>query len=231
VLWNDITSPPLTDEAALFADYYAAVPDGVVNDRWGLDPSTPPADFRTAEYDVSDEISPDKWEAVRGIGRTFGFNVNETVEQYGTPEKYIHLLADVVSKNGNLLLNVGPMADGTIPAAQVAILEQLGAWLERNGAAIFATRPWTRRFGGTTADGLPVRFTQSADGRTVYAIVLGTPAGTTLVLRDFADGVTSVRRLDGDTTLDFARDGDDLRIELGKALPAGAAHAFALTLG
>jgi alpha-L-fucosidase len=229
VLWNDITSPPLIDEAALFADYYAAVPDGVVNDRWGFDPNTP-VDFRTAEYDVSEEISSDKWEAVRGIGRTFGYNVNETVEQYGTPEKYIHLLADVVSKNGNLLLNVGPMADGTIPAPQVAILEQLGAWLDRNGAAIFGTRPWTR-FGGTTADDVAVRFTQSADGRTVYAIVLGTPAGTSLALRDFAENVTSVRRLDGDTTLDFARDGADLRIELGKALPGAAAHAFALTLG
>ena len=229
VLWNDITSPALTDEPALFADYYAAIPDGVVNDRWGLD-GTNPSDFRTFEYDVPEEISAEKWEAVRGIGRTFGFNVNQTVDQYGTPEKYIRLLADVVSKNGNLLLNVGPTADGTIPAPQVTVLEELGAWLETNGEAIFATRPWTR-FAGTTGDGLPVRFTRSADGGTVYAIVLGTPGGASVVLRDFAEAVTSARLLGGDGTLAVTRDGGDLRIELPGALPAAAAYAFALTPG
>lgn len=229
VLWNDITSPALTDEPALFADYYAAIPDGVVNDRWGLD-GTNPSDFRTFEYDVPEDISADKWEAVRGIGRTFGYNVNETDEQYGTPEKYIRLLIDVVSKNGNLLLNVGPTADGTIPAPQVAILEALGAWLDTSGEAIFATRPWTR-FGGTTSEDVPVRFTRSADGGTVYALVLGTPGGTSLVLRDFAETPTSVRLLGGAGTLSFARDGSDLRIELPAPLPASAAHAFALTVG
>lgn len=229
VLWNDITSPALTDEPALFADYYAAVPDGVVNDRWGLD-GTNPSDFRTFEYDVPEDVSADKWEAVRGIGRTFGYNVNETVEQYGTPEKYVRLLIDVVSKNGNLLLNVGPDARGTIPAPQVAILEALGAWLDVNGAAIFATRPWTR-FAGTTDEDVPVRFTRSADGRTVYALVLGAPRGTTLVLRDFPEAVRSVGRLGGEDALSFARDGGDVRIELPAALPAAAAHAFAITLG
>ena len=229
VLWNDITSPALTDEPALFADYYAAVPDGVVNDRWGLD-GTNPSDFRTYEYDVPEDISADKWEAVRGIGRTFGFNVNQTVEQYGTPEKYIHLLVDVVSKNGNLLLNVGPMADGTIPAPQVTILEELGAWLEINGEAIFGTRPWTR-FASTTDDDLPVRFTRNTDGRTVYAIVLGTPGGASVVVREFAESVRAVRRLGDDGSLSFSRDGADLRIELPGALPASAAQAFAITLG
>lgn len=229
VLWNDITSPPLTDEPALFADYYAAVPDGVVNDRWGLD-GTNPSDFRTFEYDVPTDISADKWEAVRGIGRTFGYNVNETVEQYGTPEKYIRLLIDVVSKNGNLLLNVGPDAHGTIPAPQVAVLEALGAWLDVNGEAIFGTHPWTR-FSGTTADDVPVRFTRSADGRTVYALLLGTPGGTSVVLRDFPESVRSVRRLGGEGTPSSSRDGADLRIELPRALPASAAYAFAITLG
>ena len=235
VLWNDITSPKLVDESALFSLYFAAVPDGVVNDRWGFDPTTPLPDFRTAEYDVRDGIYDEKWEAVRGIGSTFGFNVNQTVEQYGTSEKYIHLLIDVVSKNGNLLLNVGPMADGTIPAPQVTVLEELGAWLETNGEAIFATRPWTQfggltRFGGPNGDDLPVRFTRSADGRTVYAIVLGTPTGTSVVLRLFAGTAASVRLLGGASDLDFTDDDGDLRIDLSEELPASAAHAFAIRL-
>lgn len=230
VLWNDITSPRLTDEAALFADYYAAVPDGVVNDRWGLDAATPPGDFRTVEYDVRSEIAADKWEAVRGIGRAFGYNANQTDEQYGAPDKYLQLLIDVVSKNGNLLLNVGPRADGSIPAPQVAVLKALGAWLEQNGDAIFATRPWTR-FAGTTGDGSALRFTQSAGGGVVYAITLGTPAGTELVLRDFPETPATIRRLGSGDALAFRREGADLVIELPAPLPAAGAHAFAITLG
>jgi len=233
VLWNDITSPALTDEAALFADYYAAVPDGVVNDRWGFDGSNP-SDFTTAEYDVRDEISAEKWEAVRGIGRTFGFNVNQPVEDYGTPEKYLHLLIDVVSKNGNLLLNVGPMADGTIPAPQVEILEALGAWLERHGEAIFATRPWTHHR-GETAEGVDVRFTRSQDGSVVYALLLGTPQGGAITLRGFGATPSAVRLADTSRAdappLAFRRDGDDLRIEVPADLDAELAHALAITLG
>jgi len=232
VLWNDITSPLLTDEAALFADYYAAVPDGVVNDRWGLDGAIP-GDFRTVEYDVRDEISPDKWEAVRGIGRAFGFNGNQTDAQYGTPEKYLHLLIDVVSKNGNLLLNVGPRADGSIPQPQVDVLEEIGAWLTRSGEAIFATQPWTR-FGGTTDQGVAVRFTQRRDGGVVYGILLGTPAGGAITLRDFPETPATIALLDtahGDAQpLAWRRDGDGIRIELPAALEARPAHALAITL-
>jgi len=127
------------------------------------------------------------------------------------------------------------MADGTIPAPQVTVLEELGAWLETNGEAIFATRPWTQfggltRFGGPNGDDLPVRFTRSADGRTVYAIVLGTPTGTSVVLRLFAGTAASVRLLGGASDLDFTDDDGDLRIDLSEELPASAAHAFAIRL-
>jgi alpha-L-fucosidase len=228
ILWNDITSPEATDEQALFTDYYAAIPDGVVNDRWSLDPTAIPHDFRTVEYDVRDEISPDKWETVRGIGKTFGFNRNEPAEDYGTPEKYLHLLIDVVSKNGNLLLNVGPTADGTIPEPQVVVLRALGAWLDRNGEAIFGTRPWLR-FGGTTAEGDPVRFTQKGDGRTVYAMVLGTPASRTITLGEFAATPARIRLVGSGESLAWERFGGEVRIQLG-ALPDEAAHAIAIEL-
>ena len=56
---------------------------------------------------------------------------------------------DIVSKNGNLLLDVGPEANGTIPAIQLDRLEKLGAWLKQNGEAIYGTHPWTRANGTT----------------------------------------------------------------------------------
>ncbi len=88
---------------------------------------------------------PYKWEACRGVGFSFGYNQNETNADHLNTDELIRLFVDIVSKNGNLLLNVGPMPDGTIPALQMQRLDALGAWIEINGAAIFGTRPWIRR--------------------------------------------------------------------------------------
>jgi alpha-L-fucosidase len=74
------------------------------------------------------------------------------------PGELIALLADIVSKNGNLLLNVGPKADGTISDIQLDRLHKLGAWLDVNGEAIFESRPWVRA-SATTPDGADMRFT------------------------------------------------------------------------
>jgi len=236
ILWNDITSPAEADLTTLFEDYYAAVPEGLVNDRWwpiNPDPDDPDSqlepDFRTVEYDVPDENPGYKWETVRGIGRTFGYNSNERPEDYGTPEKYVHMLIDVVSKNGNLLLNVGPMADGTIPEQQVTILRALGAWGARYGEAIFATRPWTRH-AGTTEQGIPVRFTQRRDGAVAYATLLGTPSGPTVTLQDFPEVPASVRLVGSDKPLAWEAVEGDLRIAVPAALPVQPAHAFAIEL-
>ncbi len=129
-------------------------------------------DFRTPEYATYPRMTAQKWETTRGMGMSFGYNRNEQPADLLSAKALIHLLADVVSKNGNLLLNVGPMADGTLPPVQEARLAELGAWLKDNGEAIFGTRPW-KRPAGQTSDGLPVRFTQR--DKTVYAIVLGKP--------------------------------------------------------
>ncbi len=229
VLWNDISAPAIADLDQLFADYRDVVPDGVVNDRWGLGRSIDTPHYRSVEYDVADEITTDKWEAVRGIGKTFGYNRNQPVEDYGTPEQYIHLLIDVVSKNGNLLLNVGPLADGTIPAPQVDVLRGLGDWLDRYGEAIFGTRPWTR-FGGVTAEGISVRFTSSGEGDTVYAVLLGTPMGPTISLLDFPEIPSSIRAIGTEGVLAWDHTGGILTIELPTGLPNLPAHAFAITL-
>jgi alpha-L-fucosidase len=248
VVWNDISWP--TGEAALFdlfADYYAAVPEGVVNDRWvaagpmsealrapearkalderikariardpkafeGIIPAVVPhSDFRTPEYARFPDTQDKKWEATRGMSHSFGFNRNDTDADYAPFETLLADFIDGVSKNGNLLLNVGPMADGTIPEPQARRLRAFGAWLRANGAAIYGSRPWTRAE-GVTDEGLPVRFTRSAG--TLNVIVLGAPRGERLRIRGLraagparllADGGAVTPRQDGaDLELSFA---------------------------
>ena len=150
VLWNDIGYPIAGNSPQLFADYYNAHPEGVVNNRFdfmGVAGGTAHADFTTPEYAQMDDITTDKWEACRGIGHSFGLNRNAADDDLLTVDALVHLLADIVSKNGNLLLNVGPAADGRIPHAQAERLLGLGWWLRVNGEAIFDTTPWTRAVG------------------------------------------------------------------------------------
>ena len=132
----------------------------------------PHYDYVTPEYAVMDEIQEEKWETCRGLGRSFGINKYEPEENYLSTEEVIHMLIDIVSKNGNLLLNIGPNADGSISEIQLDRLNGLGRWLSVNGESIFGTRPWERAEGKTT-DGLGIRFTRKEN--IIYAILLGTP--------------------------------------------------------
>jgi alpha-L-fucosidase len=190
VMWNDIAYPAAANLPALFAHYYNTVPEGVINDRFiqrfEFDPAagsflnTGHFDFKTPEYASFDKITEPKWEATRGIGYSFGYNRNEGLESYLSLKDLIHSFVDIVSKNGNLLLNVGPMADGTIPELQRERLLGLGRWLAVNGEAIFGSRPWTHAE-GRTADDTPVRFTRRGDA--VYAIVLAPPTRGQITLQ------------------------------------------------
>jgi len=176
ILWNDIGYPTSGHPLEIMAEYYNAIPDGVVDDRFGVKHS----DFVSPEYETLSKISDKKWEECRGLGRSFGYNRAEGEKETIAKDELIYLLVDIVSKNGNLLLDVGPEADGTIPAVQMDRLKTLGAWLERNGEGIYGTRPW-KRAEGETAEGLRVRFTQK-DGA-VYAFLLGEPKGKAVRVR------------------------------------------------
>lgn len=130
----------------------------------------------------------------------------------------INLLVDIVSKNGNLLLDVGPEADGTIPAVQMDRLKALGAWLAQNGEGIYGTRPWKRAEGETT-EGLKVRFTQK-DGA-VYAFILGEPKGKGVMIRDMKlKSGAKVSLLGGSGELKLKQVGGDVEVEL-PGEPAG----------
>lgn len=155
VVWNDIDwpdagkGPEEIGVAALWRRYLDAVPDGLVNDRWGV----PAHGVLTREYVDVDHVLDHPWESTRGLGRSFGYNRAEDGDSMLSGSELIRHFVDVVAKNGNLLINVGPRADGSLPENQLRPLVELGDWLAINGESVFGSRPWIR-----AADG-PVRYT------------------------------------------------------------------------
>lgn len=140
----------------------------------------PHSDFRTPEYRRFDKIQRRKWESTTGIGSSFGYNRAESDADYMSVDQLLFNLVDAVSKNGNMLLNVGPRGeDARIPDAQLARLAGIGEWLRKSGTAIYGARPWDIAE-AVTADDIPVRFTQS-DGH-LNMIILGRPTGREIVL-------------------------------------------------
>ena len=185
-------------------------------------------DFRTPEYELLHTVSDGKWEMVRGVGRSFGANRHEATEDIISPDELIETFCDVVAKNGNLLIGVGPRPDGTIPEEQLLPLRALGEWLAVNGEAIYASRPWVVTE-ATTGEGRPVRFTRSGDA--AYALVLGIGAADPRrVTLPSVDGraVRRVRLVGQDEQLEWASEEEGIAITLPDRLPAAPVNVFDL---
>src|SRR5512140_1530104 len=121
----------------------SAVKDEVViNDRWGKDSRHKQGGYWTTEYTPGMSGSDHPWEESRGMGFSYGYNRAERLEHYRTGRELVIMLVDLVSRGGNLLLDIGPAADGTIPVVMEERLTQIGDWLRVNGEAIYGTRPW-----------------------------------------------------------------------------------------
>lgn len=112
----------------------------VINDRWD-NTEKKHGGYVTTEYGSgSESLEPGRpWEECQGIGYSFGYNRAENLDQYKTSDELVHLLIRTVAEGGNLLLNIGPAADGTIPVIMQQRLADMGKWLKVNGEAIYST--------------------------------------------------------------------------------------------
>jgi len=162
----------------------------------------------TAVFDVErgqlTDIRPAFWQTDTSISKNSWGYVAE--QDYKTTGDLVGDLVDIVSKNGALLPNIGPRADGTIPEPEQEILLGIGRWLAVNGEAIYGTRPWrvygegpTEVVGGSFADtkrppftGQDIRFT--ARGDTLYATVLAWPESGTATITSLAAGASLYQR-------------------------------------
>jgi alpha-L-fucosidase len=117
----------------------------VVNDRWAKGMPGKHGDYFSSEYKDTDAVGLEHpWEESRGVGGSYGFNRAENLDDYSTSAELIYELIGIVSNGGNLLLNVGPTADGRIPVIMQQRLIDIGDWLKINGEAIYGTRPWRK---------------------------------------------------------------------------------------
>ncbi len=186
-------------------------------------------DFRTPEYEVLDTVTERKWELARGVGHSFGANRHERPEDIITGTELVRMFCDVIAKNGNLLIGVGPRPDGTVPESQQAPLRALGAWLSVNGEAVYGSRPWLMAE-STTAEGTPVRFTRHGDR--VYALVIGTPHSRRISFSGVDGSEVSQVRLVGHTgSIEWGVEDGLLSAVLPERLPPDAVVAFDLGAG
>lgn len=169
--------------------------------------------------------------------KSWAYNTNP---KYKTSQQLINYLITVVSKNGQLLLDIPPRPDGTIPEIVQAILLDIGNWLEINGEAIYYTRPWTQFGEGPTPDGkgdfndnIPdytskdIRFTTKAD--TLYAMVMAIPTEKNLQIKALSANkyrIKSIELIGTDKKLKFIQNENGVFIELPDTLPSKFAISF-----
>lgn len=184
------------------------------------------------------------WQTDTSVGnKSWGYIKDDT---FKSPEFVIHQLVDIVSKNGNLLLNIGPRADGTIPEEVQQVLLEVGAWLNVNGESIYGTRPWrtygegpTKVAAGSfhdtdTTHYTPEDFRFTAKADSLFVIGLAWPANGQAVIHSLATTVgsrhvQSASLLGSDAKPKFEQRPDGLHVTLPAQPPSKYAYVLRLT--
>jgi alpha-L-fucosidase len=190
------------------------------------------------------DLRPMPWQTDTSVSnKSWGYINNDT---FKSPEFVVDQLIDIVSKNGNLLLNIGPRSDGTIPEEVQHVLLDVGAWLNVNGEAIYGTRPWhiygegpTKVAAGSFHDTDTTHYTAedfrfTTKGAVLYAIGLAWPDNGEAVIRSLvptagSNGVKAVALLGTEGTLQFEQHPDGLHVKLPAQSPAKYAYALRVT--
>ena len=193
------------------------------------------------ERGVLDSISPYPWQTDTSIGDWY----YRTGQKYKTANEVIQMLVDIVSKNGNLLINVVQTPEGDLEPDMLQILDEIGAWTAANGEGIYGTRPW-KTFGEKSEEAKavkPGRFNEnykfnSKDIRfttkegILYTFCLGTPTEDIMIKslgkksKFYEKPVTSVKLLGSDVKLKWSQENDALVIRKPSSLPAWQVNGF-----
>ena len=244
-----IGQPSVRPYLAKFAAYYynesqKSGPVGIISYKWvDMEEHSGLLDIERGQLA---DIRPQYWQTDTSVSnKSWGYIEHDT---FKTPKFIIDQLADVVSKNGNLLMNIGPRSDGTIPDEVQQVLRSVGAWLQVNGEAIYGTRPWkvygegpTKAAAGSFHDADTKPFTAedfrfTTRGNQLYVIQLGWPTSGRTVVKLLGTGalggqhIQSVAMLGSEAKVTFEQQADGLHLA-GPAKPAGeAAYVYRLTL-
>lgn len=186
ILWFDTPEMVTEQQSKEIRELiFSLQPECLVNDRIG----NGMGDFATVEQKLTDEINREPWEANLKMGDNWGYNRYDTL--YASPDMIVRYMADIVSKGGNMLLNIGPDNKGKFPKVSEPIMKSLHQWLKKNGEAIYASKPWrvcgenfdpadveeivNKEFHDAIYNGLPQKkspdFRYTTKGKDVYIIV------------------------------------------------------------